>query len=251
MDAMRLQDVVGACCNAVSEGKQIEIGVVNAAKLVSMREDPALRASVLNADLVVADGMSLVWAGRLLASPLPERVPGIDLFEKLLAEADRRGLSVYFLGATEAVLGRVVERVRNELPGLRIAGARNGYFESSAEPGIAADIRRSDADLLFIAMTSPRKEKFIGAWGEATGCKVLHGVGGSFDVFAGHVARAPDSWQRVGLEWLYRVLQEPRRLWWRYARTNTIFVGLLVTSLARRLTSGLGARGRSPVPWTD
>jgi N-acetylglucosaminyldiphosphoundecaprenol N-acetyl-beta-D-mannosaminyltransferase len=160
-------------------------------------------------------------------------------------------MSVYFLGATEAVLGRVVERVRREFPALRVAGARNGYFDPSAEPDIASDIRRSGADLLFIAMTSPRKEKFIGTWGDATGCKVLHGVGGSFDVFAGHVARAPEAWQRLGLEWLYRVVQEPRRLWWRYARTNTIFAGLLATSLARRLTSRLTARGRSPVSWTD
>jgi N-acetylglucosaminyldiphosphoundecaprenol N-acetyl-beta-D-mannosaminyltransferase len=249
--AVRLAEVIAACCRAVELRRQIEIGVVNAAKLVRMREDPVLRDSVLNADLIVADGMAVVWAARLLGRALPERVPGIDLFESLLAEANRRALAIYLLGATDAVLGRVVARVHAEFPAIRVAGARNGYFSDADAASVAASVRESGANLLFLGMPSPKKENFIAAWGPRTGCNVIHGVGGSFDVFAGEVTRAPRSWQRLGLEWLFRVLQEPRRLWWRYARTNALFIGLLALALAGRLASGLGLRRILRARWSD
>jgi N-acetylglucosaminyldiphosphoundecaprenol N-acetyl-beta-D-mannosaminyltransferase len=198
-----------------------------------MRRDPRLRAAVTGCDIVVADGQSIVWASRVLRAPLPERVAGIDLFVRLLDEAEQRGLSVYFLGATAGVLDTMSERIRERFPALKIAGSHHGYFTGADAPAIADEISRSGAHLLFLGMTSPKKETFVAEYGTRTGAAVLHGVGGSFDVMAGVVKRAPRSWQRLGMEWLYRALQEPRRLGGRYFTTNAAFVGLLAHELVR------------------
>jgi N-acetylglucosaminyldiphosphoundecaprenol N-acetyl-beta-D-mannosaminyltransferase len=180
---------------------------------------------------MLADGMAVVWASRLLGRPLPERVSGIDLFTNLLEAAGERGESVYILGAKQDVLDRVIKIIHKRYPGVTVAGARHGYFSNEDEPAIAEAIRQAGADYLFLGMTTPKKEQFIGRWGATMGVKVCHGVGGSLDVMAGEVKRAPERWQKLGLEWLYRVCQEPRRLWKRYLVTNTLFLGLLVREL--------------------
>jgi N-acetylglucosaminyldiphosphoundecaprenol N-acetyl-beta-D-mannosaminyltransferase len=181
--------------------------------------------------MVLADGQSVVWASRLLGASLPERVAGIDLFTELLHESARRRLRVYFLGARKEILGRMVAEVRHRHPGLTVAGARDGYFAAAQEPGIAAQIRDSGAQLVFLGMTSPKKELFISRWGRATGANVVHGVGGSFDVLAGATKRAPGWCQAYGLEWLYRVRQEPARLGHRYLTTNAAFIALVAREL--------------------
>jgi N-acetylglucosaminyldiphosphoundecaprenol N-acetyl-beta-D-mannosaminyltransferase len=234
VDALTLEQTVANCVAATTAAGQLEIGVVNAAKIVKMRHDPALRAAVASCDLVLADGQSVVWASRLLGAPLPERVAGIDLFLRLLAEAEQRGLAVYFLGARREVLHRMLAELRRRYPGLRVAGSRDGYFADAEAAALADAIAASGADLLFLGMTSPRKERFVAEYGRRTGARVVHGVGGSFDVVAGVVRRAPAAWQRAGLEWLYRMLQEPRRLTGRYLRTNVAFVGLVLRDLVRR-----------------
>ncbi|KAB8190550.1 WecB/TagA/CpsF family glycosyltransferase [Nonomuraea phyllanthi] len=232
LDALTMSQVIERCVAAVAEHRRLTIGVVNAAKIVNMRGDAALRQSVLDSDLVVADGQAVVWAARMLGHRIPERVAGIDLFTELMAEGARRGHRAYFLGATEEVLAGVLAEVRRRYPGLAIAGSRDGYFpvEDSAE--VAAEIAASGADLLFLGITSPKKEIFIREWGESTGACVVHGVGGSFDVLAGRTRRAPVRWQRLGLEWLYRMLQEPLRLGPRYVRTNGRFLLLVVREWA-------------------
>lgn len=228
LDALTMGEVVAQCVAAVSEGRRLTIGVVNAAKLVNMRTDAALRQSVLDSDLLLADGQAVVWGARMLGHRVPERVAGIDLFTELMAEGARRGYRAYFLGATAEVLARVLAEVRLRHPGLRIAGARDGYFAVAESAEIAAEIAASHADLLFLGITSPKKEIFIREWGSCTQAKIIHGVGGSFDVLAGHTRRAPLRWQRLGLEWLYRMLQEPLRLGPRYVRTNGRFLLLVV-----------------------
>ncbi len=233
LDALTLDETAQRCVAAVDAGERLEIGVVNAAKLVRMRRDPRLREAVTGCDVVVADGQSVVWASRILRNRLPERVAGIDLFVRLLAEAERRGLSVYFLGARREVLDTMIERLRQRFPALTIAGSHDGYFTDADAPGIADAIAESKAQMLFLGMTSPKKENFVAEYGERTGASVLHGVGGSFDVLAGVVKRAPESWQRHGMEWLYRALQEPRRLGRRYLTTNAAFVALVVRELVR------------------
>lgn len=200
---------------------------INTAKLVTLRGDPELRSIVEGCGLISADGAGVVWASRLLKDPLPERVAGIDLMNRLLDRAEESGYSVYFLGARPEVLALALERIRARHPRLAIAGARDGYFADSEAAEVAAAIRATGADIVFVAMTSPRKEYFLGAHGEQLGAPFVMGVGGSIDVVAGVTRRAPAAWQRVGLEWLYRLLQEPRRLFRRYAVTNARFAWML------------------------
>jgi N-acetylglucosaminyldiphosphoundecaprenol N-acetyl-beta-D-mannosaminyltransferase len=213
---------------------------INAAKLVTMHEDARLREIVGGCGLVNADGQSVVWASRMLGDPLPERVAGTDLMHELLALAEEKGYRVYFLGARAEVLERALERLRETYPALQVAGARDGYFSDDEEAGVAAAVATSRADILFVAMSSPRKEYFLGAHGPRLGVPFVMGVGGSIDVVAGVTRRAPLVWQRAGCEWLYRLLQEPRRMFRRYAVTNTRFAMLV----ARALLTGRAAGER-------
>lgn len=231
--AMTMAAVLELIDDTIVARQRLRIGVVNAAKLVNMRRDAVLRQDVLSSDVILADGMAVVWASRLLGRPLPERVAGIDLMLALLRHGASRGYRVFFLGATEDVLRRVTERVAADFPGVVIAGRRNGYFSLAEEAEVAAEIAAARPDVLLVAMSSPRKEHFMARWGTALPVSVWHGVGGSFDVVAGHVRRAPERWQRLGLEWLYRVGQEPRRLWRRYLVTNTLFGLLLLAEILR------------------
>jgi N-acetylglucosaminyldiphosphoundecaprenol N-acetyl-beta-D-mannosaminyltransferase len=201
--------------------------VVNVAKLVNMQRDAELAASVRACDIVNIDGMGVVWGARLLGFPVRERVAGVDLFERLLAMAAERGLPVFLLGATGAVVARAAAVVSERYPGLQITGHHHGYFWDDEER-LVETIRRSGARLLFVAITSPKKENFINRWKDRLGVDFVMGVGGTFDVVAGKVRRAPRWMQRSGLEWAYRVMQEPRRMWKRYFTTNNAFALMLL-----------------------
>lgn len=233
LDPLRMDEVVDSCRTALRTRRRLLLGVLNAAKVVNLRNDPLLRESLLGCDLLLADGQSVVWASKLLGRPLPERVAGIDIFQRLLELADVEGRSIYLLGARQAVLETLVTTLKERFPGLKIAGSHHGYFDIEKGSEIADEIRSSKADMLFLGMVSPKKEIFLGQHGASLGVPVLHGVGGSFDILAGLTRRAPLAWQRVGMEWAYRLLQEPRRLWWRYLRTNTTFVLLTIAELVR------------------
>jgi N-acetylglucosaminyldiphosphoundecaprenol N-acetyl-beta-D-mannosaminyltransferase len=232
IDAFTMSQAVAQCTEAMERGGYLSIGVVNAAKIVAMRQDTQLQQAVTGCHMILADGQSVVWASRMLRAPLPERVAGIDLFLALLAEAAQRGSRVYFLGARPEVLAQMLEEVSRRFPALTVAGARDGYFQADEEK-IAAEIQRSGADLLFLGMSSPKKEVFVSRWGETTGACVVHGVGGSFDVLAGLTKRAPVWYQKHGLEWLYRAQQEPLRLGRRYLTTNAAFILMVARQLVR------------------
>ncbi len=165
-DAVCRDDVIDACDEAISLRKRMLIGVANAAKIVNMRRDPMLRQSVTECDMLLADGMSVVWASRLLGDSLPERVTGIDLFESLLGLADRRGYRVYLLGATDDVLAKVVSVVESTYPHAQIVGSRNGYFTDDEAAHVAEEIAASEADMLFLGITSPKKEIFLARFGD-------------------------------------------------------------------------------------
>ncbi len=212
----------------IAAGKPAQHCVVNAAKAVAMDEDQTLREIVQSCALVNADGQAVVWASRALGAPLPERVAGIDLFEALLARAARRGYSVYFLGARQHVVDEVVRRATARHPNLRVAGHRDGYFTAAENAAVVAGVREAAPDILFVGMPSPRKEYWLAENLEALGVPFSMGVGGSFDVYAGLTKRAPEWMQRLGLEWLYRFAQEPRRMWRRYLVGNAAFVRLCV-----------------------
>jgi N-acetylglucosaminyldiphosphoundecaprenol N-acetyl-beta-D-mannosaminyltransferase len=246
LDPLTIDETVAQCVKAVEERAPLTIGVLNAAKIVKLRRDERLRRAVLDCDLVLADGQSVVWASRLLDEPLPERVAGIDLMLALLPEAERRGDRVFFFGARPEVLERTLAEVRRRFPGLVIAGSRHGYYNQDQAPAIADRIRGAGTDLLFIGVSSPMKELFIRDWSARTGACVAHGVGGTFDVLAGEVQRAPEWWQRHGLEWLYRVIQEPLRLGPRYFTTNVTFVALVALASLRHGAARILARRRPP-----
>lgn len=200
--------------------------VVNVAKVVHMQSDHDLARSVRDCDIINIDGMGVVWGARMLGYSVPERVAGVDLFEKLVEVAAIRGLSVYLLGATDAVVERTARILCERFPDLKLAGFKNGYFWDD-EKSQVEEIRRSGARLLFVAITSPKKEIFINRWRNEMGVDFVMGVGGTFDVIAGKVRRAPGWMQRTGMEWLYRVIQEPRRMWKRYLVTNLRFIVML------------------------
>lgn len=227
IDAVTMEEVLADVQAAIQRRCRLLIGVVNAAKIVHMSRDGCLRFSVLGADLILPDGMGVVWAARWLGQPLPERVTGIDLMTQILEAGNHKGYRIFFLGATPEVLKSTVGRVKTEYPGVVVAGEHHGYFEAGTEFQLVQQIRASRADVLLVAMSSPKKEEFLARWADALGVPVLHGVGGAFDVFSGKVKRAPVLWQRLGLEWLYRVVQEPRRMWKRYLTTNVLFARLV------------------------
>ncbi len=234
IDALTLEEALDRVDETIARGGRLRIGVVNAAKIVSMRSNDLLRDSVLSSDLILADGVSVVWAARMLGRPLPERVAGIDLMMGMLRRGNERGYGVFCLGATDGVLDAVAARLAVDYPNLRLAGRRNGYFSEEEEGEVAELVASAKPDILLVAITSPKKEKFLARWADRMGVPVCHGVGGSFDVYAGKVRRAPERWQRLGLEWLYRVMQEPRRLWRRYLTTNTVFCAMVLSELFKR-----------------
>lgn len=225
--AATMEDVLDRVDCAIATRSQLNIGVINAAKIVNMRKDSELRDAVLSSDAIYADGMSVVWASRVLGQPLPERIAGIDLMYEIMNRGQEKAYRVFCLGARQEVLDKVNVEFGRLYPGTIIAGSRHGYFDLEDEEEIANMVRDARPDVLFVAISSPKKERFMAKWTNVMDVPVVHGVGGSFDVVAGLVARAPEIWQRLGLEWLYRLKQEPGRLWKRYFTTNSQFIWLV------------------------
>jgi N-acetylglucosaminyldiphosphoundecaprenol N-acetyl-beta-D-mannosaminyltransferase len=202
--------------------------VINAAKVVNAQKDESLKNSIINCDIINADGQSIVWAARFLNNPLPERVAGIDLMQELVSMSSKKNYRIYFLGAKEEIVKKVVEIYFKTYGSQIIAGYRNGYFSRDEEKGIAEDIGKAHADILFVAMNSPKKEIFLNTYKETINTPFIMGVGGSFDVVAGFVKRSPVWMQKLGLEWFYRMMQEPGRMWKRYLFGNSAFIYLVL-----------------------
>ena len=208
--------------------------VVNVDKLVKASRDAALRGIINACDLVNVDGMPVVGASRLLGTPLKERVAGIDLFDALMRRAADKGWRVFLLGARPEVVREVGARYARRHPGLVLAGVRDGYWQGAHEEAqVVRQVRDSRADLLFVAISSPRKEQFLGQYQAEMRVPFAMGVGGSFDVAAGRVKRAPAWMQKGGLEWFYRFLQEPRRMFRRYFIDDMAFFWLLIKEVAK------------------
>ncbi|MFN2261073.1 MAG: WecB/TagA/CpsF family glycosyltransferase [Psychroflexus sp.] len=214
---------------AIQNKSHLHHSVVNAGKIVAMQNDRQLRESVNSADIVNADGQAVIWASKILKQPLKERVAGIDLMSNLIEIAAKKNYKIFFLGAEEHIVKSVVEKYQNQYSKSLIAGYRNGYFSKSEELKIAKQISDSEAQILFVAMSSPKKENFLFDHSkQLQNINFIMGVGGSFDVVAGKVKRAPQWMQKSGLEWLYRVIQEPKRMWKRYLIGNTKFIFLVL-----------------------
>jgi N-acetylglucosaminyldiphosphoundecaprenol N-acetyl-beta-D-mannosaminyltransferase len=216
---------------AIKNKESLHVGMLNAAKLVNMKRNPSLGEDVRSSSMILADGFSIFLASKILNKKLPERVAGIDLMHGILKRGNKEGYRVFCLGATPEISSITVSEIKRLYPGVVVVGAQDGYFSEQEEASVAQKISDSKPDVLFVAITSPKKEKFMARWNKVMRVPVVHGVGGSFDVLAGKVQRAPILWQKFGMEWLYRVVQEPGRLWKRYLDTNTLFMVMLIKEI--------------------
>jgi N-acetylglucosaminyldiphosphoundecaprenol N-acetyl-beta-D-mannosaminyltransferase len=228
IDNLSMEETLSLIEAKILEGDPVQHVVVNAAKVVEVNKNPQLKAIIESCEIVNADGQAVVWASKILGTPLKERVAGIDLMQALVQRSSQKGWSIYFFGAKQDVLDKVVARYQKEFPTLRIAGARNGYYTPEEESAIATEISKSGAHILFVAISSPKKEIFLNKYLNVMNVPFVMGVGGSFDVVAGLTKRAPQWMQKIGLEWLFRFLQEPRRMWRRYIIGNAEFIALLL-----------------------
>jgi N-acetylglucosaminyldiphosphoundecaprenol N-acetyl-beta-D-mannosaminyltransferase len=234
IDNLSMEETLGRVEQFIRSGTPHQHVVVNVDKLVKASRDEELRRIINACALVNVDGMPVVWASRLLGKPLKERVAGVDLFEALMRRSGERGWRVFLLGARAEVVAAVADTYRRRYPALVIAGWRDGYWQGEAEEALVAEqVRASGADLLFVAIGSPMKEQFLGRWQATMRIPFAMGVGGSFDVAVGRVKRAPRWMQRAGLEWFYRFLQEPRRMFHRYFIEDMAFVWLLIKEAAQ------------------
>ena len=229
IDAITMKDTINLVEKTIVAKKQIHHTVVNASKIILMQKDAELEKSVIEADIINADGQGVVWAANLLGLNLPERVSGIDLMESLVEMSYYKRYKCYFLGARENIVQKLVAIYKEKYSEDIIAGFRNGYFNEQEECDIARKISESGANILFVAITSPKKEIFLNKYkDQLKNVNFIMGVGGSFDVLSGKIKRAPIFMQRIGLEWFYRFLQEPRRLWKRYLLGNIKFIWLVI-----------------------
>ncbi len=212
-----LEGALRWACERIAARQPGYVVTLNGSLLVQAARDPALRALVNGAALVTADGIGVILAARILGVPLSERLAGIDLALALCAGAAAAGHRVFLLGGAPGVAEDAAAELRRRHPTLQIVGTRHGFFDPQEEETVLAQIRQARPELLMVALGAPRQERWMQLWSAALGVPVSIGVGGSFDVLAGRVPRAPRWMQRVGLEWLYRVLREPRR--WSVVRT--------------------------------
>jgi N-acetylglucosaminyldiphosphoundecaprenol N-acetyl-beta-D-mannosaminyltransferase len=248
VDILTMTETVDLARGAMRSRRRLQHVALNVAKFVNMRHDPVLAADVANSDVVGIDGMGIVWGARCVGLPAKVRVTGIDLLTELLAVCADEGFKPYFLGATPETSQQAARRVREKHPSIQFAGVRDGYFSAGQEQQVVDGIRSSGADCLFIGMPTPRKERFLATHRDELNVPFIMGVGGSFDVLAGQVRRAPTRMQQLGLEWFYRIYQEPGRMWWRYARTNTLFAGILAQTLVQQRLHALPRADRVVPP---
>lgn len=227
MHSLSMQQTVSEIDRRIARKTFTQHVVINVAKLIHMRSDSQLRSSVQSCDIINIDGMGVVWGARMLGHEVPERVAGVDLFLELVKLSAYKSYPIFLLGATDDVVEGARRKLEEQFPTAPIVGHHNGYFWDD-EAAVVEKIRNSGARLLFVAISSPLKENFIARWKHELGVDFVMGVGGTFDVVAGKVKRAPVWMQRSGMEWVFRLLQEPRRMWRRYLTTNLTFAQLML-----------------------
>jgi len=220
---------------SIKQGWQSRHGFVNAGKIVQIQSNAELLEAISTCDLICADGMAVVWASRYLGSPLPERINGTNLMLDLVRLSHMKGYRLYMLGARPEVIEAAAKIFLADYPGIELVGWHHGYFSEEEESQIAASIRKLRADIVLVGMGTPQKEFWLKRNVPRIGAAFSMGVGGSFDVIAGVVKRAPTWAQDAGMEWFWRLLQEPRRMWRRYLIGNSYFIWLVARQKLRRM----------------
>ncbi|MGB6084236.1 WecB/TagA/CpsF family glycosyltransferase [Moheibacter sp.] len=234
-DNLTAQQTLEIIKNAIYTKQQIHHTVINANKVVLLQKDLELRNSVNSADIINIDGAGVLWGAKILGKPVKERVTGIDLMEAVLKMAQKENFKVYFLGAKEEIVKTLVDLYSEKYGENIISGYQNGYFNNQNEPEIVNIIAQSNPQILFVAMPSPKKENFLYKYRkDFSDINFIMGVGGSFDVLAGKVSRAPVWLQKMGMEWFYRLIQEPKKMWKRYLIGNLSFIYLILNSKIKK-----------------
>lgn len=233
IDRLSMKESIELAVRLIKSGGVHQHVVVNAAKVVAAQYDQELRKAINACSMINADGQSVVWASRLLKDPLPERVAGIDFMNALVDASSTSDFSIFLLGATEDVVSRVDREFRRR--GANIAGFHHGYWRKDmSDSELVELVRSSGANVLFVAIPSPTKEIFLSKYMPDLGVNLAVGVGGSFDVVAGVTRRAPRIMQKLGMEWLFRLMQEPRRMFKRYLVGNTKFIAVVIRACIKR-----------------
>jgi len=255
VDCCSFREAVNAITRHAARGSPPACVVTpNAQHIVLLESDPSLRDAYANAELVVADGASLLFASRLLGEKLSERVSGVDLLEQLCAKAAELGLRVFLLGGRAGSAERAAKKLRRQFRRLSVAGTccpPLGFERDEQELQTIGDaIAAARPDLVFVALGAPKQEAWMHQHGRRLGVPVLIGVGGSFEIVGGLLPRAPRFLQRLGWEWFYRLLLEPRRLWRRYLIGNGSFLWIILRQAGCQWRSRARAEASTPVPHT-
>ncbi|NLO89055.1 MAG: WecB/TagA/CpsF family glycosyltransferase [Clostridia bacterium] len=234
VDPVTLEEAVGKVEQFIASGKPHHVVTLNAEILYRAQRDPELMKVILEADLVTPDGAGIVWASKRLGCPVPERVTGIDLMLALAKRAGEKGWRLFLYGAAPGVAEEAAKKLKAKNSGIRIAGTSHGYLNSGEQKQLIEKIKEAEPHILFVALGAPKQEFWINRNLEQLGVPVCMGVGGSFDVVAGKVRRAPVFMQRAGLEWLYRLIKEPRRFK-RMLALPAFAVAVLIESMKQKM----------------
>ena len=232
VNALSMDETIAYAEEIIASGKPTQHATINAAKINRMRKDARLRSIINNSPLISADGQGILLAGKFLGVPLHERVTGCDLFQRLAAVSEEKKYRIFLLGASRETVKKVHDNLLERHPALQIVGYHTGYF-SKKEAEVIHAIANSHADILFVAFGTPRQEYWIHDHLNKLNVPFVMGVGGSFEIVAGNIKRAPLWFQNHGLEWFYRFLQEPRRLRKRGFIESAIFVTHLAQATVR------------------
>ena len=224
IDVLDVQETIDLVEEYVTKKVPLHLMGVNADKINELNNNELLKVIVNSCGIINADGASVVKASKYLGKPLPGRVAGIDLMISLIERSVEKGYSVYLLGAKQEVVEKTAKVLKEKYPNLNLLGIHNGYFKEPDWPHISSELKTLTPDLVFVGITSPTKEYLIEFLQNDGNDSVFMGVGGSFDVISGNIPRAPLWMQNNGLEWLFRVIQEPRRLFKRYFVGNIVFI---------------------------
>jgi len=225
IDNITLEEVIEKVKELIKKGKTSYIVTPNAAHIVLLQKDKEFRKVYENAELVLCDGQPIIWISKIFGEPLKERITGVDLLFSLLQLSSKEKYGVYLLGAKEGIIKRTVENLQKKFPELRIVGYHNGYFIDDEK--MIKEINERSPDILFIGMGFPKQEKWIFKYIKNLDIKIAVCIGGVFDIVAGKTKRAPVWMQKIGMEWFFRLIQEPKRLWKRYLIGNTLFLWLV------------------------
>ena len=206
----------------------------NPEMVMKARQDADFAAALAAADLVIPDGIGIVYASRLTANKIAQRVPGIELLLDIFDKIKDTGHSVYFLGGSPGVAEIAANNMREKFPGLGVCGSHHGYFGDEDDDTMVAEINAAKADIVLVGLGFPRQEKWICRHKDRIDAKILMGVGGSFDVLSGKVRRAPVFFQKIGMEWLYRLIRQPKRIW-----RQRVLIKFALLVLYKKLTNKL------------